>query len=65
MHRWISIKDKQPEYGQTIVALLSWGEKGAVFETNICIWEYIPGQLKTMTHWMVLRPPLNCCIEEL
>ena len=54
---WISIKDKQPEVGTTIVCLMNWDNADCVFEENIAIWEYVPGQLKTMTHWMMLHPP--------
>jgi hypothetical protein len=59
LHRWIDIKDKQPEEGTVIVCLMSWDNPYSIFEDNICIWQYQPGQLKTMTHWMVLRPPVK------
>ncbi len=65
MHRWISIKEREPETGSTIVSLTNW--PNCCFEDNIAIWDYVPGQLKTMTHWLYLHPPrtLDSLITEL
>ena len=59
MQQWVDIKHKKPDKGKTIVSLTNNGIPD--FESNLAIWKYIPNQLKTMTHWMVLQPPENCC----
>lgn len=60
MNRFIEFDEKHaPETGTTIVSLTNWKKSlpDSVFEENVAIWEYVPGQLKTITHYMILREP--------
>ena len=59
MQQWVHVSDEKPDEGKTIVSLTNDGLPD--FESNLAIWKYVPGQLMTMTHWMVLQPPENCC----
>lgn len=58
MHRWVTINEREPDEGKTIVSLTNNGKP--CFEANLAIWKFVPDQLRTMTHWMVLQPPDKC-----